>query len=173
MKRAPIVLAGTGLGLAGVLGYHATKPSALPSTKSSAQTTSASAQTGTSSSSASTRTTASTNNASSSQSGTRSATGEDVQFQYGDIQLKVTMSASRITNVSVAQLNVDDPRSDSIDQGALPQLEQETLSAQSAQIDAVSGASYTSQAYEQSLQSALDKLGVSSSSGSSSTGASS
>ncbi|MEO9137579.1 MAG: FMN-binding protein [Jatrophihabitans sp.] len=39
-------------------------------------------------------------------------------------------------------------------------LLQQTLSAQSAQIDGVSGASYTSQGYDQSLQSALDKAGV-------------
>jgi uncharacterized protein with FMN-binding domain len=83
-----------------------------------------------------------------------------VNFQYGDLQVKVTMSGTRITDVSVVQINESDPRSASIDQSAVPQLRQEAISAQSAHIDAISGASYTSQAYEQSLQSALDKLGV-------------
>ena len=68
------------------------------------------------------------------------------------------MTGSRITDVSVAKLDVYDPRSESIDQYAIPELRSEALSAQSANIDGVSGASYTSAAYEQSLQSAIDKL---------------
>jgi uncharacterized protein with FMN-binding domain len=86
-----------------------------------------------------------------------------VDFQYGDLELKVTASGNKITNVSVVQLNATDPHSQEIDQFAIPQLKQEAISAGSAQIDGVSGASYTSKAYEQSLQSALDKLGITSS----------
>ena len=56
------------------------------------------------------------------------------------------------------QATVNDPHSQSIDQVAIPELRQEAIAAQSAKIDGVSGASYTSAAYEQSLQSALDKL---------------
>jgi uncharacterized protein with FMN-binding domain len=154
MKRAPIVLSGTALGLAGVLSYHtASSPSKLVSSSSSSvkQITTKTA------------TSTSTSTATSSSSQKRSATGDDVSFQYGDLQVKVTASGSRITDVSVVQMNVSDPHSQSIDQFAVPELRQEALSAQGASIDGVSGASYTSQAYEQSLQSALDKLGVSSS----------
>jgi uncharacterized protein with FMN-binding domain len=68
------------------------------------------------------------------------------------------MRNGKITDVSVVKLNVTDPRSQSIDEGALPELRAEALSAQSAKIDGVSGASYTSAAYVQSLQSALDRL---------------
>lgn len=49
------------------------------------------------------------------------------------------------------------PAARQIDSTAIPQLTSETLTAQSARIDAVSGASYTSAGYIQSLQSALDK----------------
>jgi uncharacterized protein with FMN-binding domain len=68
------------------------------------------------------------------------------------------MTGTRVSDISLVQLNASDPHSQGIDQAAIPQLQQEATSAQSAKIDGVSGASYTSAAYEQSLQSALDKL---------------
>jgi uncharacterized protein with FMN-binding domain len=52
-------------------------------------------------------------------------------------------------------------RSQSIDQQSIPTLEQQALQAQSANIQGVSGASYTSAGFEQSLQGALSKLGLS------------
>jgi uncharacterized protein with FMN-binding domain len=68
------------------------------------------------------------------------------------------MTGSKITDVSVVRADVYDSHSQEIDQYALPELRSQALSAQSASIDGVSGASYTSAAYEQSLQSAIDKL---------------
>jgi uncharacterized protein with FMN-binding domain len=170
MKRAPIVLAGTALGLGGVLGYHTTSGTNAQATGSAttgtqpASTTGGSSTSSTSSAASTTAPAATGSSTSTTSSQKRSATGEDVSFQYGDLQVKVTVSGRRVTDVSVVSLEVSDPRSQSIDQSALPELRQEAISAQSGQIDGVSGASYTSQAYEQSLQSALDKLGVSSSS---------
>ena len=70
------------------------------------------------------------------------------------------MSASEITNVSFVQLTAFDGRSQRINSDAAPTLLQQTLSAQSARIDGVSGATYTSQGYEQSLQNALDQAGL-------------
>jgi uncharacterized protein with FMN-binding domain len=174
MKRAPIVLAGTVAGLAGVLAYHpASHASSLAA--SSAATASTPASTGAASTTATTKTTTATTTTAAKTSTapdtstaaktgtaatTRSATGEDVQFQYGDIQVKVTVSGTKVTHVSIVSLNETDPHSQEIDAQAVPVLEQQTLSAGSAQIDGVSGASYTSQAYDRSLQSALDKLGI-------------
>lgn len=83
-----------------------------------------------------------------------------MQTQYGIVQVKVTVAGGKITNVSFAQLTAFDPRSQQINSYAAPILLRETLSAQSAQVDSVSGASYTSAGYVQSLQSALDKAGV-------------
>lgn len=86
--------------------------------------------------------------------------GDAVQTPYGVVQVKVSLAGSKITNVSFAQLTANDGRSQEINSQAAPILLQQTLSAQSAQIDGVSGASYTSQGYDRSLQSALDKAGV-------------
>jgi len=86
-------------------------------------------------------------------------TGQAVQTRYGTVQVKVTMTGNTISNVSFVQLTAFDPRSQEINAQAGPILLQETLSAQSAQIDGVSGATYTTDGYRQSLQSALDQAG--------------
>ena len=72
----------------------------------------------------------------------------------------VTATGSKITNVTIASLNDGgNPRSQSIDQQSIPILEQQALQAQSANIQGVSGASYTSTGFQQSLQAALSQLG--------------
>jgi uncharacterized protein with FMN-binding domain len=91
----------------------------------------------------------------------RSATGPSVNYNYGILAVKVTASGSKITNVSIASINDGgNPRSQYIDQQSIPILEQEAISAQSANIQGVSGASFTSAGFAQSLQSALSKLGI-------------
>lgn len=92
--------------------------------------------------------------------GTKSYLGQAVQTQYGVVQVKLTVAGTKITNVSFAQLTAYDGRSQEINSQAAPILLQETLSAQSARIDTVSGASYTTDGYLQSLQSALDQAGI-------------
>jgi uncharacterized protein with FMN-binding domain len=89
-----------------------------------------------------------------------SYTGVAEQTRYGIVQVKVTVSGKTITNVSFVQLSAFDGRSQQINSDAAPILLQETLQAQSANIQSVSGASYTSDGYVQSLQSALDKAGI-------------
>jgi uncharacterized protein with FMN-binding domain len=85
--------------------------------------------------------------------------GTSVNYSYGTLAVSVTGSASHITNVSIASISDGgDSRSQSIDEYAIPLLESQALSAQSANIQGVSGASYTSAGFEQSLQSALLKL---------------
>jgi len=88
---------------------------------------------------------------------TRTVTGAVANTQYGPMQVQVTLMGQRITKVTVLQETNVGARSEQIDSTAIPQLTSETLTAQSARIDAVSGASYTSAGYIQSLQSALDK----------------
>jgi len=83
--------------------------------------------------------------------------GQAVTDQYGTIQVRVVTVGKQIRSVSFAQLVGDEQLSDLINAQAGPVLLQRTLIAQSAQIDTVSGATYTSDAYRQSLQSALDK----------------
>jgi uncharacterized protein with FMN-binding domain len=73
------------------------------------------------------------------------------------MQVQLTLAGQRITKVNVLQRTDTGDMSNQIDSAAIPKLTSETLTAQSARIDAVSGASYTSSGYIQSLQSALDK----------------
>ena len=87
----------------------------------------------------------------------RTLTGAVENTQYGPMQVQVTLTGTKITEITVLQHTNEGQLSAQIDSTALPKLTAEALAAQSARIDAVSGASYTSSGYIQSLQSALDK----------------
>ena len=87
-------------------------------------------------------------------------TGDTAQTPYGPVQVQVSVSGSTITDVAVLQYPDHDGHSVQINQFALPQLVNETLDAQGSGISMVSGATYTSQGYLQSLQSALDQAGL-------------
>jgi uncharacterized protein with FMN-binding domain len=91
---------------------------------------------------------------------TRSATGTTEQFGYGSIAIKVTVQGQRIIGISTASLQTAESYSQQLAQQELPVLTQEALSAQSANIQSVSGASYLSAGFAQSLQSALTQLGL-------------
>lgn len=91
---------------------------------------------------------------------TRTVTGSTAETKYGPVQVRITLTGSRITEATAVQSPDETPRSEDINSTAVPELNQETLQAQSADIDAVSGATYTSAGYRQSLQSALDRAGV-------------
>jgi len=84
--------------------------------------------------------------------------GDVVQTQFGDVQVRLIETAGRITDVKALQLPFDRRRSNEISQYSEPILHDEALQAQSAQIDTISGATYTSEAYRMSLQSALDRV---------------
>jgi uncharacterized protein with FMN-binding domain len=75
---------------------------------------------------------------------------------FGTVQVKVSYTGTKITNVRAVQLTDSSQHSVSISAYAAPILRQEALAKQSAQIDVVSGATYTSEGYIQSLQSAID-----------------
>jgi len=90
----------------------------------------------------------------------RTVTGTVAQTPYGPMQVRLTLAGTKITKVTVLQRTNDGVESDQIDKAAIPALTSETLAAQGAHIDAVSGATYTSSGYIKSLQSALDKAGA-------------
>ncbi|WOX08400.1 FMN-binding protein [Streptomyces sp. N50] len=96
----------------------------------------------------------------SSATGTKTVTGETAQTRWGPVQVKITVKNGKITDVTAVQSPSDNPRDQEINSYALPELRREVLSAQSASIDTVSGATYTSDGYRQSLQSALDSAGL-------------
>ncbi|GAC1445713.1 MAG: FMN-binding protein [Mycobacteriales bacterium] len=88
---------------------------------------------------------------------TRTVSGQAIDTQYGPVQVQVTFVGSRIVRITPVQLPSGQSRDDQINSYAVPILTQEALTAQSAHIDTVSGASFTSDGYAQSLQSALDQ----------------
>ena len=88
--------------------------------------------------------------------GTRTLTGDSVQTRYGPVQLRITLKNGKLTDVTAVTYPQENPRDEQINSYAIPQLTREALTAQSADIDTVSGATYTSEGYRQSLQSALD-----------------
>jgi uncharacterized protein with FMN-binding domain len=165
MRRTPIVITATVAGLAGVLAFHTT-PSRLdpvspleptpnptaPGPGGSAEGTSSPSPPGPA---------ASSKPASAKPGRTRTVDGPVVNYNYGDLSVSVTVSGSKITRVGIASLDdFGEPRSEEIDQQSIPILEQEAVQAQSADIQGVSGASYTSAGFERSLQAALRTLGL-------------
>ena len=106
-----------------------------------------------------TATPAASSGSATSSSGAASAgtfTGSVVDTRYGPVQVQVTIAAGTITAVEAVQYPSTDPHSSRINATAIPALVQEALQAQSAQVNTISGATYTSGAFAQSLQSALD-----------------
>ncbi|MBO8191228.1 FMN-binding protein [Streptomyces oryzae] len=88
---------------------------------------------------------------------TGSYTGSVINTRYGPVQVEATLKGGRLTAVKVLRVPSENSRDQEIARDAVPRLTQEALHAQSAQIDAVSGATYTSDGYVRSLQSALDR----------------
>lgn len=91
-------------------------------------------------------------------SSSRVVTGESVYTRYGPVQVELTVKGTTITSIRMLSYPYTSPRDQQINTAALPILISETLDAQDANIDMVSGATYTSEGYRQSLQSALDQL---------------
>jgi uncharacterized protein with FMN-binding domain len=155
MRRVAAAVIGTVLGLVLLLGFKshplgskATPAAIAPAAGGTSSTAPAPGGSGN----------AATGSGGSSTSGTRTATGASVDTRWGPVQVQVTMSDGRVTDITVLDAPANNPRDIEINNYALPVLRQEALSAQSAQIDTVSGATYTSEGYLGSLQSALDQL---------------
>ncbi|WP_327346877.1 FMN-binding protein [Streptomyces europaeiscabiei] len=97
-------------------------------------------------------------------SGTQVLTGTTVQTDYGPVQVRITVSGGKITGAEAVQAP-SGGRSTQITADSVPKLNQAAVAAGSADIDAVSGATYTSTGYKESLQSALDQAGKAQDSG--------
>jgi len=162
MRRAPLVIAGTALGLGLLLTYRTPQlatPAAASTSVSGGSTHSGGASNSSSAGSGSGGSgTGGSTGSTGSAAGT--ATGTSIYDGFGNVQVKVTVSGGKITSVTPLQLPNGDPQSQQISNYASPQLVQQAMAAQSAHINGVSGATYTSQAFAQSLQSALTQLGM-------------
>lgn len=169
MKRAAwYVVTGAVTGFLSLLGLHAVTaaPDAVPAAAGSGEGSGISpVQPAGSTSPSETETAVSGGQGSSRGKGPGSASGPARQaagavesYGYGELAVTVTVKGADITSVAVPVLRVNDPPSAQIASYALPQLKAEVLAVNSARIHAISGATYTSDAYAASLQSALDKL---------------
>lgn len=137
----------------------ATSSSAAGSSSAASSATSATSSSATSSTAAPTSAAATASSASSTT--TKTVTGTTVNVSeggrsFGVVQVRLTLTNGKITAATAIQFPEDDSHSAQISQFSIPTLSQEVLSKQSASIDAVSGATYTSEAYAQSVQAALD-----------------
>lgn len=134
-------------------GTPATTPEPSSTASSTASGTSSSDSTGSGSSSSSTS--SSGTGSSSSKSGTYTGTAADTR--WGVVQVQITVQNGKITKSVALQYPQGNGRDIEINNYALPQLAQEVVSQQSANIDAISGATVTSDGYIQSLQAAIDQ----------------
>ena len=148
--------------LVAILGYHTSTSSVMTTAPEAAFSGSLRAQaaTGGGSSGAAGSGSGSGSGAGQASTAASQVAGDTVQTRYGPVQVQVAVSGSTITDVAVLQYPDRYGRSVQINQYALPQLINETLDAQGSGISMVSGATYTSQGYLQSLQSALDQAGL-------------
>jgi uncharacterized protein with FMN-binding domain len=166
MKKIVLWLMSTLTALVLMFGYHtSTSSSAAASGGDSslaAPATSGTSTSGTSTSGTSTSgtSTSGTSTSGTSTSGTTTVTGSAAQTRWGPVQVKLTITDGKITAVDVVEYPDSNGKDQQINAEALPILVKETLSAQSAKIDMVSGATYTSNGYLTSLQSALDQAGL-------------
>lgn len=87
-------------------------------------------------------------------------TGSTAQTRWGPVQVAITVAGGKITDVAVPVYPDGNGKDRQINASALPVLTDETLAAQGADIDMVSGATVTSEGYVESLQSALDQAGL-------------
>lgn len=144
MKRAPMfVLAGAVAGFVGILSFHS-----RPTTPVAGAGTAIHAQDGDRGKARSPD----------SPAGVRRVVGATEQYGFGELAVKVTVRGNRITDLTVPLLQTAEQYSQQLASQVIPTLRSEVLSGQTANISAVSGATYTSQAYAASVQAALDKL---------------
>jgi uncharacterized protein with FMN-binding domain len=165
MRRIVLWLASTVTIVVLLFGYHTstnkTSAAAVTSSASSTATTSSSEPSSSSSSpSSSGSTSSSTSSSSGGSTEAKTYTGSVAQTRWGPVQVQVTVQGDKITKVTVLQQPNGNHKDAEINSYALPILVQDTLTAQSAHIDMVSGATVTSDGYLTSLQSALDQAGI-------------
>jgi uncharacterized protein with FMN-binding domain len=159
MRRAIITIGSTAAGLAALLAFksHPVADASAASTPASTPTPTLAAGPSAGGHGSADGAGMARSSASAASGMTRTVTGTVADTEHGPMQIQLVLTGERITKVNVLQRTNDGQESVQIDSFAIPKLTSETLTAQSSRIDAVSGATFTSQGYIQSLQSALDK----------------
>ncbi|MBV9486107.1 MAG: FMN-binding protein [Frankiaceae bacterium] len=158
MRRVVLAVVSTAASLVLLLSFksHGSTATATPPAAVSTATTSSGSSAGdsaTSSAGSATSTRRKTTTSS-------TVTGTAANTRYGPVEVRITVSNGKLTRVNAVEYPTSDPRDAQINAYAIPALSQEALAAGSANIDLISGATYTSYGYISSLQSALDKAGI-------------
>lgn len=164
MRAGSAFLAGVGSAAIVAIGWQAgvgTLVSSLPQSQAAASGTTAGASSSTSSNSATTDTSSQAATTAPVASGPADGTydGSVVNTRFGTVKVQAVISGGKITDVIAVKLTDADRKSIQISQQVAPMVRSEVLTAQSAKVANISGGTYTTQAYLQSLQSALDAAG--------------
>jgi uncharacterized protein with FMN-binding domain len=160
LRRIILAICATAVGLVLLLSFKSHTQSAVPGSSPAAALgtpTPGTAPAGTGSGTAAPGASAGGSGDGSAAKGT-TVTGAAWPTVYGPVRVRITVSGGKITAATATEYPTETPRDSQINAFAIPQLNSETVAAGSAQIDTVSGATYTSQGYIGSLQNALDKV---------------
>jgi uncharacterized protein with FMN-binding domain len=165
MRRVALALFSTITGLVILLDFktHSTTAGTVPAAVGTAGTGTGTGATSDATSSAGTAaagSTSSSGTSSGSASGTKTVTGDSVDTRWGPVQVQITVTNGKVSKANAVVYPSGNPRDQEINAYAIPALNQEAVSASSAKIDMISGATVTSTGYLGSLQSALDKAGL-------------
>ena len=168
MRRTALTIVATITGLVLLLsfkthgaGIAVSKPATISTGKTGTGTTSTgSSSSSGSTSSGSTSSGSSASGSSATSTGSSTVTGDSVDTRWGPVQVQITVANGKVTAAQAVVYPQNNGRDQEINSYAVPALNQEAVAAGSANIQMVSGATYTSDGYIQSLQSALDKAGV-------------
>jgi uncharacterized protein with FMN-binding domain len=158
VRRVILAIAGTITGLVLLLGFKTASATSRVSVPAAIAPAASGSTSSSSSSAAPSAAPSAASPSTSSATATKTVTGTSVDTRWGPVQVKITAVNGKITSAQAVDYPQNNSRDQEINSVAIPQLQQETINASSANIDMVSGATYTSQGYIQSLQSALDKL---------------
>jgi uncharacterized protein with FMN-binding domain len=166
MRRIALAVTGTVSALVALFSYHTSTSSQLAgagtatAAGSGAAASDGSSGSSVSGSSGSSGTSGASGSASSDSSSGGSFTGDAVDTRWGVVQVRITVADGKITASEAVRYPTENPRDQEINAYAVPQLNSEAVQQQSGDIDAVSGATVTSDGYIQSLQSAIDQANL-------------
>jgi uncharacterized protein with FMN-binding domain len=152
-----VLVIGWQAGAAAAAAHSASASAAITTSGSTSGTTTPSTPSG---STSSTAPSTSSGTKTSTSTGSKTYTGASADTPFGTVQVKITVASGKLTDVTAVHLTDNGGRSVEISNYAAPILRTEVLAAQSANVSSVGGATYTSQGYLTSLQSALDQAGL-------------
>ncbi|HEY3548909.1 MAG TPA: FMN-binding protein [Propionicimonas sp.] len=156
MKKIVLAVMTTISGLVMLFSYHTSTQNVAATSPEETGTGNTQSDAGTTTTAPSATPTASASSSASGSGGDGTYTGDAVETRWGTVQVEITVENGKITSADAVQFPSENPKDQQINAYAVPALNAEVIQAQSASIDAVSGATVTSGGYIESLQSAID-----------------